>query len=40
VDKLVPGMPAEAFIQTRERSPIDYLLQPLTDQVARTFRER
>jgi HlyD family secretion protein len=40
VDKLVPGMPAEAFIQTHERSPIDYLLQPLTDQVARTFRER
>jgi len=40
VDKLLPGMPAEAFIQTHERSPIDYLLQPLTDQVARTFRER
>jgi HlyD family secretion protein len=37
---LKPGMPAEAFIRTRERSPISYLLQPLTDQVARTFRER
>ncbi len=37
--ELKPGMPAEAFIRTRERSPISYLLQPLTDQIARTFRE-
>jgi len=36
---LKPGMPAEAFIRTHERSPISYLLQPLTDQIARTFRE-
>ena len=32
-------MPAEAFIRTGERSPISYLLQPLTDQISRTFRE-
>jgi HlyD family secretion protein len=38
--KLVPGMPAEVFIQTRERTPLDYLLKPLTEQLARTFRER
>jgi HlyD family secretion protein len=38
--KLVPGMPAEVFIQTRERTPLDYLLKPLTEQIARTFRER
>jgi HlyD family secretion protein len=38
-NKLKPGMPAEAFIQTRERTPMSYLLQPLTDQIARTFRE-
>jgi len=37
--ELKPGMPAEAFIRTHERSPISYLLQPLTDQIARTFRE-
>ena len=37
--ELKPGMPAEAFIRTGERSPISYLLQPLTDQIARTFRE-
>jgi len=38
--KLVPGMPAEVFIQTRERTPLEYLLKPLQEQVARTFRER
>ncbi len=37
--ELKPGMPAEAFIRTHERSPMSYLLQPLTDQIARTFRE-
>ena len=37
--KLRPGMPAEAFIQTTERSPLSYFLKPLTDQIARTFRE-
>lgn len=38
--RLVPGMPAEAFIQTYARTPLEYLLKPLRDQVARTFRER
>ncbi len=38
--KLIPGMPAEAFIQTQERTPLQYLLKPLKDQIARTFRER
>jgi HlyD family secretion protein len=38
--KLKPGMPAEAFIQTGARSPIGYLLKPLLDQIAHTFRER
>jgi HlyD family secretion protein len=37
---LVPGMPAETFIQTHERTPLEYLLKPLQDQMARTFRER
>lgn len=37
---LVPGMPAEAFIQTTPRTPLQYLMKPLHDQVARTFRER
>jgi multidrug efflux pump subunit AcrA (membrane-fusion protein) len=38
-NELKPGMPAEAFIRTKERSPFSYLLQPLTDQIAHTFRE-
>lgn len=38
--RLVPGMPAEAFIQTYARTPLQYLLKPLHDQIARTFRER
>ena len=38
--RLVPGMPAETFIQTHERTPLEYLLKPLRDQIARTFRER
>ncbi len=37
---LVPGMPAEVFIQTHERTPLEYLLKPLREQIARTFRER
>ena len=38
--KLVPGMPAEIFIQTHQRTPLQYLLKPLREQIARTFRER
>jgi len=37
---LVPGMPADAFIQTDVRTPLQYLLKPLQEQLARTFRER
>jgi HlyD family secretion protein len=38
--KLVAGMQAEAFVETGERTPLEYFLKPLTDQVARAFRER
>jgi membrane fusion protein, type I secretion system len=38
--KLVPGMPAEVFIQTRERTALDFLMKPLREQITRTFRER
>ncbi|WP_246026579.1 HlyD family type I secretion periplasmic adaptor subunit [Paracoccus luteus] len=36
---LIPGMPVEVYIQTGERSPIAYLMRPLTDYFARAFRE-
>jgi HlyD family secretion protein len=37
---LVPGMPAEVYIRTIDRTPLDYLVKPLQEQIARTFRER
>jgi HlyD family secretion protein len=40
VHRLKPGMPAEAFIRTDARSPMSYLLKPLMDQVAHSFREK
>ena len=36
---LLPGMPVEAFIRTEDRSPMAYLLRPLTDYFNRAFRE-
>ena len=37
--KLLPGMPVEAFIQTEARSPLAYLMKPLTDYFVHAFRE-
>ena len=34
-----PGMPAEVYIKTVERTFLDYLLQPIRDSMARAFRE-
>ncbi|MEM6761825.1 MAG: HlyD family type I secretion periplasmic adaptor subunit [Pseudomonadota bacterium] len=36
---LVPGMPAEVFIKTRERSVFDYLVEPLLNAANVAFRE-
>jgi HlyD family type I secretion membrane fusion protein len=36
---LMPGMPAEVFIRTGARTPLAYLLKPLTDSFARALRE-
>ena len=36
---LMPGMPAELFIQTGERTALEYLLQPLSDTLDRAWRE-
>ncbi|UPJ41795.1 HlyD family type I secretion periplasmic adaptor subunit [Bradyrhizobium sp. 40] len=38
--KLVPGMPAEVFVSTQERTAASYLLKPFSDQMNRAFRER
>lgn len=37
--KLVSGMPAEAFFRTADRSVLAYLLGPLTAQLSHAFRE-
>lgn len=37
--KLIPGMPVEAFIRTDDRSPIAYLVKPLSDYFVKAFRE-
>lgn len=36
---LLPGMPAEVHIRTGERSPMSYLVQPLSAYFRRAFRE-
>lgn len=36
---LIPGMPVEAFISTGERTPLSFLLKPLSDYFSRAFRE-
>lgn len=36
---LVPGMPADAFIRTSDRTPMAYLLKPLTEYFNKAFRE-
>ena len=37
--KLLPGMPAEVLINTGERTLVQYLMDPLSDTVARSFIE-
>lgn len=36
---LLPGMPVETFIRTQNRTPLAYLLKPLSDYFAKAFRE-
>ena len=38
--KLIAGMPAEAFIQTGQRTVVSYLVKPFSDQLMRAWRER
>jgi HlyD family type I secretion membrane fusion protein len=37
--ELSPGMPAEVFIETGERTMLEYLMQPFMQSVERAFRE-
>ncbi|MEO0798491.1 MAG: HlyD family type I secretion periplasmic adaptor subunit [Pseudomonadota bacterium] len=37
--RLKPGMPVEAYVRTRDRSVMSYLMKPIRDQFNRAFRE-
>jgi HlyD family secretion protein len=37
--KLVPGMPAEAFVRTADRTVLAYLISPFAEQLSRAMRE-
>jgi len=37
--ELLPGMPVEAYLRTRDRTPLSYLLKPLAVYFDRAFRE-
>jgi HlyD family type I secretion membrane fusion protein len=37
--RLVPGMPAETFVETGARTMLSYLMKPLSDGLARAFKE-
>jgi HlyD family secretion protein len=36
---LLPGMPVDTFIRTQDRTPLAYLVKPLTDYFTKAFRE-
>ncbi|OED46427.1 HlyD family type I secretion periplasmic adaptor subunit [Leisingera sp. S232] len=36
---LIPGMPVESYIRTAARSPLAYLIKPLSDYFVKAFRE-
>jgi HlyD family secretion protein len=38
--KLIPGMPVDAFIESGRRTVISYLVRPISDQIAKAFREK
>lgn len=39
-DKLKPGLPVDAYINTGEQTPLDYFLGPLFDRVGKGIREK
>jgi HlyD family secretion protein len=38
--RLIAGMPAEVFVQTGNRTMMNYMFKPITEQLGRMFRER
>jgi len=40
LEQLVPGMPADVIISTGERTTLEYMLNPLSNALAKSMRER
>lgn len=38
--RVTAGMQADVFVQTEDRSPLQYIVKPLKDQISKAFRER
>ena len=38
--QLVPGMPAEVFMQTGSRTMVSYIFKPIAEQMRRSFVEQ
>jgi len=36
---LIPGMPVDAYLKTQDRTPLAYLIKPLSDYFVKAFRE-
>ena len=36
---LIPGMPVDTYLRTQDRTPLAYLVKPLTDYFSKAFRE-
>jgi HlyD family secretion protein len=38
--RVAAGMQADVFVKTEDRTPLQFIVKPLMDQIAKTFRER
>jgi HlyD family secretion protein len=39
-NRVSAGMQADVFVRTEDRTPLEYIVKPLRDQIAKAFRER
>jgi HlyD family secretion protein len=39
-NRITAGMQAEVFVRTEDRTPLEYIVKPLQEQIAKAFRER
>lgn len=39
-NRIAAGMQADVFVRTEDRTPLEFIIKPLQDQIAKAFRER